>query len=163
MTMRPLDSGHAGRALTGAALAITLPLALVACGSDDPSALAPRGQATSSADTHLVIEVRASKKADTKRFSLTCGSGNQAGGTHPAAGRACAGLEKAAALDKAEDPFAPVPDNAMCTEIYGGPQTATVRGTWEGRQVDATFSRADGCEIERWDTVKAVLPVEPGV
>jgi hypothetical protein len=49
------------------------------------------------------------------------------------------------------DIFEPVPADRACTELYGGPQTATVRGTWGGETVDATFERTDGCEIDRWD------------
>jgi len=45
----------------------------------------------------------------------------------------------------------------MCTQIYGGPQTATVRGSWGGQAVDASFSRENGCEIARWDAATAVL------
>jgi hypothetical protein len=36
--------------------------------------------------------------------------------------------------------------------------TARVTGTWQGRQVDATFDRSNGCEISRWQTLEPVLP-----
>ena len=49
----------------------------------------------------------------------------------------------------------------MCTEIYGGPQTATVTGTFRGEPVSAEFSRTNGCEIARWDGHVALL-VETG-
>ena len=57
---------------------------------------------------------------------------------------------------QAED-FAPPPDNIACTQQYGGPDTATVRGTLRGKQVDASFSRTDGCEITRWEEVAPLL------
>jgi hypothetical protein len=41
----------------------------------------------------------------------------------------------------------------MCTAIYGGPQIARVRGTFEGHTVRATFNRVGGCEIDRWNRV----------
>ena len=51
----------------------------------------------------------------------------------------------------------PVPADQMCTQIYGGPETATVRGTWQGERVDASFSRQNGCEIARWDAAAGLL------
>ena len=47
--------------------------------------------------------------------------------------------------------FAPVPRPAVCTEIYGGPDTARVIGVVEGRRVWATFNLTNGCHIERWN------------
>ena len=57
-----------------------------------------------------------------------------------------------------QDPFAPVPEDQMCTQQMGGPATAHVTGTWQGGSVDATFSRTNGCEISRWQTLEPVLP-----
>jgi hypothetical protein len=53
--------------------------------------------------------------------------------------------------------FAPTPGQVACTQQYGGPQTATVRGTLHGERIDARFSRTDGCEIARWDGVAPLL------
>jgi hypothetical protein len=53
--------------------------------------------------------------------------------------------------------LAPVPRLTACTEIYGGPATARVRGTLRGRPVDARFDRTNGCEIERWDRNRVLL------
>lgn len=44
-----------------------------------------------------------------------------------------------------------VPKDEICTEIYGGREVATVTGTLEGRKVERTFSRTNGCEINRFD------------
>ena len=35
--------------------------------------------------------------------------------------------------------------------LYGGPQTAIVKGTYAGKPVDATFKRTNGCEVSRWE------------
>ena len=51
----------------------------------------------------------------------------------------------------------PTAADGICTQQFGGPQPATVTGTVDGDQVDATFSRTDGCEISRWDALDAVL------
>lgn len=58
--------------------------------------------------------------------------------------------------------LAPVPPETACAQIYGGPATARVRGTLRGREVEAEFSRVNGCEIERWERNRALLgTVEP--
>jgi hypothetical protein len=56
-------------------------------------------------------------------------------------------------------PFRRVPRDAVCLEIYGGPQTALVTGRLRGRRVRARFNRHDGCEIGRWNRVRFLFPV----
>lgn len=58
-------------------------------------------------------------------------------------------------------PFAPVPKKQLCTQIYGGPQTATVEGSWRGEQVRAGYDRTDGCQIARWDALASVFAISP--
>ena len=58
------------------------------------------------------------------------------------------------------------PDTA-CTEIFGGPDTLSLEGTIEGEDVDVDLTRANGCEIERFDAavplLQALFPdYEPG-
>ena len=65
------------------------------------------------------------------------------------------GCAAAAGLRPAD--FEPTPDDVACTELFGGPETATVTGTLDGREVDARFARNDGCEIARWEKVAALL------
>ncbi len=65
----------------------------------------------------------------------------------------CPGHTDCARLARVQDPFAPVPPGTACTEIYGGPQVALVRGTFRGHRVWARFRRSDGCQIQRWDRV----------
>lgn len=45
----------------------------------------------------------------------------------------------------------------VCTQVYGGTQTARVRGTIAGRAVARDFSRRDGCEIADWTRAAALL------
>jgi hypothetical protein len=45
----------------------------------------------------------------------------------------------------------------MCTQVYGGPETATITGTWRGERVDASYRLTDGCEIARWRKLGPVL------
>jgi hypothetical protein len=50
-----------------------------------------------------------------------------------------------------------------CTEIYGGPDRARVRGFIQNADVDRRFGRADGCEIADWDYAQRLLPRPVGV
>lgn len=57
-----------------------------------------------------------------------------------------------AALDKDPDSFFAAPDKGeMCTEIYGGPETARVVGELNGREIDYEIGRTNGCDISRWE------------
>jgi hypothetical protein len=87
-------------------------------------------------------------------WELACSAEGELSGDHPDAQNACD------ALDAAKDPWAPVPADMACTMIYGGPQVATVKGSWKGVEVDATFNRTDGCEIARWERIAPLL--QPG-
>jgi hypothetical protein len=58
----------------------------------------------------------------------------------------CAWLdENASSLFQKPDP------DVACTEIYGGDQTAHVTGRLNGRRIDYSITRADGCQIRLWD------------
>ena len=80
--------------------------------------------------------------------TLTC---DPPGGTHPNPDAACSAL--------AGDPqaFEPVPPDTACTMIFGGPEQATVVGTVNGEEIDAAFERSNGCELDRWDRMAALL------
>ena len=68
------------------------------------------------------------------------------GGDHPQPAEACEEIKAAGAKV-----FEPVPKDQACTMIFGGPQTATIVGLIRRAHVDATFSRSNGCEIDRWE------------
>lgn len=101
----------------------------------------------------LTITVTDSDGAGDGTYVLKC---HPTGGSHPDASRACHRLQEVTVWGT--DPFAPVPKGAMCTMQYGGPATAHVTGTWQGRPVDARYDRSNGCEISRWDALVPVLP-----
>lgn len=102
--------------------------------------------------TTLTVTFQADEKSAPVVMKLTC---DPTGGDHPRAAEACDSL--ATAKQSGEDPFAkPAPDE-ICTYIYGGPQTATVVGNWNGENVNAKFSRSNGCEIGRWNAIEPVL------
>ena len=88
-----------------------------------------------------------------RAWTLRCAP---AGGTLPHRARACRRLNTMA------HPFRPVPPDAVCTQIYGGPQRALVTGRLRGHRVRARFDRSDGCEIGRWNRVRFLFPVGAG-
>jgi LysM repeat protein len=45
----------------------------------------------------------------------------------------------------------------LCAEMYGGPQHAHVHGTVGGRRVDMAIDRGDGCGIDDWNKLQALL------
>ena len=59
--------------------------------------------------------------------------------------------------------FASLPQDTVCTEIYGGPQKARVVGTVNGQRVRAMFTRTNGCEISRWQRISPWLLPAGGV
>ena len=151
-------------------LLLLVPVLLLAAacgGADDPDVALPAptgsttdggpaaGGGTSQADNDLVVVYDAGDGSAPQEWSLTCAGTVQ--GTHPDAEAACAHLLAT------QEPFAPVPADAFCTEQYGGPQTATVTGRWAGEPVDLQLSRVDGCRISQWDRVGPLLPQDVGV
>ena len=133
--------------------------ALSACGGNADRVAAPAadGGATGAAGVTQDLSVRydAGDGTPPVTWTLDCAT-TPPTGSHPDVEGACSDLADA------EDPFGePDPDTA-CTEIYGGPQTARVTGTWQGDPVDTTFDRANGCGIARWDAVGRLLPAAPG-
>ena len=117
------------------ALATLLACSAAAAGTSDRTSLRVAYKRTANADP--VVRV------------VTC-SRVPGGGSDPT--RACA------RLDELVRPFAPVPDGSACTEIYGGPQTARVTGTFKGRRIWVVFRRTNGCEIDRWNRHAFLFP-----
>src|SRR5262245_12441890 len=95
----------------------------------------------------------AARPLATVSWTLRC---NPTAGSLPRPVRACTRL-----LAGGSKLFAPLPKDAVCTEIYGGPQKARVVGFVRGQPVRATFTRSNGCEIARWQRISPWL-VPPG-
>jgi hypothetical protein len=91
----------------------------------------------------------AGRGGEERSATLTC---DPDGGTHPDPNGACDDLLQN------EDALRPVAGDVACTEIYGGPQLATISGSG----VQSTLSRSNGCEISRWDALRAVVEIEEG-
>lgn len=110
--------------------------------------LASPGMAAT-ADLHVTVWPKGKAAGHAVTWSLRC---SPASGTLPRPSRACR------ILQTLRDPFAPVRANSLCTQIYGGPQVALVRGTIFGRRISAYFTRTDGCQISRWNRVAFLFP-----
>jgi hypothetical protein len=124
---------------------VTVLALLAGCGGGDGTPDRPA--------TELEIAVWASgRSGDKDEASLRC---DPPGGSLPSPAEACRRLEQM------ERPFVRPDGQAVCTEIYGGPAVAEIRGTFEGAQVDTTFARTDGCEIALWDRHQFLFPVQP--
>lgn len=121
-----------------------------------PSAAAPTPPptpatgATASPEAELSIVVDLGQGGTRTTWRLTCGP---VGGNHPDPVGACQALEVNGATA-----LPAVPKDRACTMIYGGPERATVTGTWNGEKVFSTFSRTNGCEIGRWTQMVPLLP-----
>jgi hypothetical protein len=83
-------------------------------------------------------------------WRLTC---DPEGGNHPDPAAACAALARSGATA-----LPAVSPGKMCTQIFGGPQTALVTGTWRGQEWNSRLGRSDGCQIARWDALEGLVP-----
>lgn len=108
-----------------------------------------REASTGSATTELVVTYH-DGYGSTSRWTLRC---DPVGGSHPRPEAACRALAEHAA-----EALPAVPLGQRCAQVHGGPQTATVSGTWQGRLVSSRFSRTNGCETARWDALEGLLP-----
>jgi hypothetical protein len=132
----------AARTLAAVAATAAIALAIAACGDgEDDGASANTSDAAT--DLQLTLDPDGEGGEGALEAKLTC-PGDEA-----------AACDAVAALPA--DPAAPVPPQTACTELYGGPDTLAITGTLDGEPVDATFTRANGCEIERFDRFAKLL------
>ncbi|WP_460862866.1 SSI family serine proteinase inhibitor [Nocardiopsis coralliicola] len=133
-------------------------LGAAACGGS-PEVSAPDSASSPSPkpETELSIEIEAAdgagegspSPAAPASWTLTC---SPAGGDHPDPEAACADLEEAGA-----EGFEEVPKDSVCTHIMGGPEVATVTGHVGGSDIDTEFTKAGGCEMDRYESMGSVL------
>ena len=100
------------------------------------------------AATALAIVASPGNGGAAKHWTLRCAP---VGGTLPKAAQACTKLAAAGNW------WAQTPPGTMCSDIYGGPQTARVAGTYRGRRISTRFARRNGCETARWNRVSFLL------
>jgi hypothetical protein len=136
---------------------VALTVLVTGCAASTTAGPAPAPASSTSRlpPNDLLVEIHRGGSSPTESYRLTCGT--TVAGNHPAGAAACAHLFGLA------HPFAPIPADLMCTQIYGGPQTAHVTGRWKGAAVDLRLSRVDGCRIEQWNSLGPLLPGPVGV
>jgi hypothetical protein len=138
-----------------ALLLLVAVLVLAACaGSGGTGGAAGSARAdnagTPSSEDDLVVEIDRGDGSALERYTLNCS--DISGSDHPAAQAAC---EHLAGL---EDPFAPLPADIICAQVYDGPETAHVTGRWHGEPVDLHLARSDSCRTTQWDGLGPLLP-----
>jgi hypothetical protein len=116
-------------------------LALVACGGTDVQEPGGGSTGAPAAATNLVVTVWADPTTSVPPVTTT--------------------LDKASGATLKD--FVPTAPDQPCTEIYGGPGKATVMGTLDGKAVNATFTRSNGCEIARWEKMVSLGLIPAGV
>lgn len=109
----------------------------------------PSSPAPTSGQSALLITVDDGSGSLTT-WRLTC---DPAGGDHPDPTAACEALDR-----YGERTLPPVEPGRACTQIYAGPQWATVSGMWRGKPVKSKFTLINGCEIKRWKALEGLLP-----
>ncbi len=114
----------------------------------------PSSSAIPDGTVDLTVSIKSTAEAQSEDYVLSCSDNAVDPATTLFNGQgACARV-----LELGTEFFQAKPDpNKMCTQQYGGPQTAKVSGTINDQQVSATFSLTDGCEISRWAAMEPVL------
>ncbi|MEA5454985.1 SSI family serine proteinase inhibitor [Sinomonas sp. JGH33] len=121
-------------------------------GATSSAPTAPAASGTAAAELSIVV-VHAPGQPE-QRWTLRCAGATPApGSSHPTAAAACALV---AAHREILFPPSPPPDRA-CTMLYGGPDVATVTGTYDGAPVARRFSRTNGCETEDWNAATPLI------
>lgn len=127
-----------------AALLIAVLVAAVGCG-------ASQGASGSTAGTQLAISVWPEGRGSgaPTRWTLRC---DPAGGTMPRTAAVCRQLY---AL---RNPFAPLRQDVICTDQYGGPQQAVISGSFRGSRIWTLLALRNGCEISRAKRLAFLVP-----
>ena len=112
-------------------------------------AFAAGGAAEGATDLRIEVWSEGRGGRPTRTFTLRC---DPPGGNLRDAAAACRRL---AAL---RNPFAPLPKDVVCTQLYGGPQEALITGRYRGQRVRTELSLRDGCQIERWRRLAFLTP-----
>ncbi|MGR0161589.1 SSI family serine proteinase inhibitor [Paenarthrobacter nitroguajacolicus] len=128
--------------------------------SSSKTAAPSASAATGDGNAELSITLLETPESAPQSFTLVCTNGAPAAESkHPSAAEACTSLKNSPTL------LSPPParTDQACTMQYGGPATAKVTGSVDGKEVSASFNRTDGCQIGLWDAAKSVLGSDGGL
>ncbi|MHA7240936.1 SSI family serine proteinase inhibitor [Arthrobacter sp. TMS1-12-1] len=122
--------------------------------ASSPPPSSPPASSPSATNAMLTITMQQDPSSDPVQYVLECVDGAPGPATTlPNADAACATLSR---LGTAFFTARPNKD-VVCTQQYGGPQTASITGQLDGTPVAGSFALTDGCQISRWNTVKDLL------
>jgi hypothetical protein len=140
----------------GLALVIGLAIAaVVGCGEEGDEPAAPRTSSTPAGEIALSIRYEDGAGHE-ETAQLTCRADRRrAGGFLDGKAAVSELCTQARALRRSL--ITPPDTRRVCTQIYGGPQTARVTGAIDGEKVDRRFTRTNGCEIADFDEASALL------
>ena len=96
----------------------------------------------------LTITYQATPESKVQKWSLKC---QPTAGTMKNAKGACK------LLLAISNPFKKADPAEMCAEIFESAEVATVKGTWNGKKVSASFAKNNSCEISRWKTLNFLV------
>lgn len=152
---RPRRSPIPRRALLAAGLVAAVAVAAVAASGTGPGPAEPGrdGGGGRGVWAELSIEVDLGDGlGHIRRATLRCGGGAAlaTGYLTGLAGPSCAELDARRQLLASPGP-------EMCTQVYGGPEQASVRGELDGRVLEFSLGRSDGCGIAKWEALEALL------
>ena len=154
-TPTPGSTGSASQAPSSSASSSTPP-----SGSPSKTATPSASAAPGAGNAELSITLLETAEAAPQTFTLVCTGGTPAAESkHPSAAEACSTLKNSPAILSP----APTRTDQACTMQYGGPATAKVTGSVDGKEVNASFNRTDGCQIGLWDAAKSVLGSDGGL
>ena len=154
-TPTPGSTGSASQAPSSSAPSSSTP-----SGSPSKTATPSASAAPGAGNAELSITLVETAEAAPQTFTLVCTGGTPAvESKHPSAAEACSTLKNSPAILSP----APTRTDQACTMQYGGPATAKVTGSVDGKEVNASFNRTDGCQIGLWDAAKSVLGSDGGL
>ncbi len=143
------STGTGGPPTTASPSSAATPSASETAAPSPSGSASTRSPSAGSGGTSELTVVVDDGTGSTTTWRLTC---DPVGGDHPDAEKACAAVaDHRSALN-------PVPKDRMCAQVYGGPEKATVTGTWRGEQVFAALNRTNACETARWDALVPLVP-----
>lgn len=107
----------------------------------------------------LVVSIAQDTDAEPEQYTLQCVDGVPGpASTLPNSDAACTALARLGT-----EFFTARPNkDVLCTQQYGGPQTANISGELDGTQIRASFALTDGCEISRWQQASDILGAPGG-
>jgi hypothetical protein len=141
----------------GLSLLLLAAASLSGCGDEDePPARPAATTTTSSGEIELKVEYDDGAGGGRRTGELVCRAGEvRTSGTLYDGRQAAALCSQARELTEL---LTTQPDkDRMCTQLYGGPETARVTGTINGKPVDRRFSRTNGCEIADFTAAAGLL------